>query len=176
MEEKKANTPRNSTVAVSPEIGKKLERFCASCGITKKDFISLALDYFQRYGINPAKHESPAKEMEKLIKRNDQVIGFIRKQEQDILRPMLEAITTTEARIKTALDTIATSELLIQFVRAVQENTEIEKDTQKKLIESFNQAYSQNTKQNREVKHAIEVLTRYLDEKGKAGLMDKLFR
>ena len=68
MEEKRPNTPRNSTVAVSPEIGKKLERFCDSCGITKKDFISLSLDYFQRYGINPAKHESPAKEMEKLIK------------------------------------------------------------------------------------------------------------
>lgn len=71
MEEKRPNTPRNSTVAVSPEIGKKLERFCDSCGITKKDFISLSLDYFQRYGINPAKHESPAKEMEKLIKKND---------------------------------------------------------------------------------------------------------
>ena len=27
MEEKRPNTPRNSTVAVSPEIGKKLERF-----------------------------------------------------------------------------------------------------------------------------------------------------
>lgn len=50
MEEKRPNTPRNSTVAVSPEIGKKLERFCDSCGITKKDFISLSLDYFQRYG------------------------------------------------------------------------------------------------------------------------------
>lgn len=100
MEEKKANSPRNSTVAVSPEIGKKLERFCASCGITKKDFISLALDYFQRYGINPAKYESPAKEMEKLIKKNDQVIGFIKKQEQDILRPMVETVSTIEARMK----------------------------------------------------------------------------
>lgn len=100
MEEKKANSPRNSTVAVSPEIGKKLERFCASCGITKKDFISLALDYFQRYGINPATHQSPAKEMEKLIKKNDQVIGFIKKQEQDILRPMVETVSTIEARMK----------------------------------------------------------------------------
>jgi len=100
MEEKKTNSPRNSTVAVSPEIGKKLERFCASCGITKKDFISLALDYFQRYGINPATHQSPAKEMEKLIKKNDQVIGFIKKQEQDILRPMVETVSTIEARMK----------------------------------------------------------------------------
>ena len=103
MEEKRPNTPRNSTVAVSPEIGKKLERFCDSCGITKKDFISLSLDYFQRYGINPAKHESPAKEMEKLIKKNDQVIGFIRKQEQDILRPMLEAITTGKSSVSCPL-------------------------------------------------------------------------
>lgn len=176
MEENKAKSPRNSTVAVSPEIGKKLERFCSSCGITKKDFISLSLDYFQRYGINPAKHESPAKEMEKLIKRNDQVIGFIRKQEQDILRPMLEAITTTEARIQTALDSIATSERLNQFVQAIQQNTEIQQDTRKKLIEAVSNAYSQNTKQNEAVKHAIEVLTGYLDEKGKAGLIDKLFR
>lgn len=45
--------------------------------------------------------------MEKLIKKNDQVIGFIRKQEQDILRPMLEAITTTEARIKADFDSLA---------------------------------------------------------------------
>lgn len=176
MEEDKAKSPRNSTVAVSPETGKKLERFCSSCGITKKDFISLSLDYFQRYGINPAKHESPAKEMEKLIKRNDQVIGFIRKQEQDILRPMLEAITTTEARIQTALDSIATSERLNQFIQAIQQNTEVQQDTRKKLIEAANNAYSQNIKQNGEVKHAIEVLTGYLDEKGKAGLIDKLFR
>lgn len=108
MEEKKPNTPRNSTVAVSPEIGKKLERFCASCGITKKDFISLSLDYFQRYGINPATHESPAKEMEKLIKKNDQVIGFIRKQEQDILRPLCEATAVTNARIENVLSDLLT--------------------------------------------------------------------
>ena len=68
MEEKKPNTPRNSTVAVSPEIGKKLERFCASCGITKKDFISLSLSYFESQGINPAKHETPKAEMEKVTK------------------------------------------------------------------------------------------------------------
>lgn len=137
MEEKRPNTPRNSTVAVSPEIGKKLERFCDSCGITKKDFISLSLDYFQRYGINPAKHESPAKEMEKLIKKNDQVIGFIRKQEQDILRPMLEAITTTEERIKANIGSLATSDKLIEFIQAVDSNSNIQVDTRDKLAETI---------------------------------------
>lgn len=168
MEEKRPNTPRNSTVAVSPEIGKKLERFCDSCGITKKDFISLSLDYFQRYGINPAKHESPAKEMEKLIKKNDQVIGFIRKQEQDILRPMLEAITTTEERIKANIGSLATSDKLIEFIQAVDSNSNIQVDTRDKLAETISQ-------QNKEVKQAILTLARYLDEKGKAGLIDRLF-
>lgn len=175
MEEKKPNTIRNSTVAVSPEIGKKLERFCSSCGITKKDFISLSLDYFQRYGINPANHESPAKEMEKLIKKNDQVIGFIRKQEQDILRPMLEAITATEARIKANIGSLVTTEKLEQFTQAVQGNSDIQVDTRDKLVEAINRAYAQNSKQNEEVRHAIEALARHLDEKGKSGLIDKLF-
>lgn len=103
MEEKKPNTPRNSTVAVSPEIGKKLERFCASCGITKKDFISLSLDYFQRYGINPVKHESPAQEMQSLIKRVNQIVAFIRKQEQEALRPLCEATAVTNTHIENVL-------------------------------------------------------------------------
>jgi uncharacterized membrane protein YheB (UPF0754 family) len=175
MEEKKVNSSRNSTVAVSPEIGKKLERFCSSCGITKKDFISLALDYFQRYGINPAKHESPAKEMEKLIKKNDQVIAFIRKQEQDILRPMLEAITTSEVRINKNLDDIVNKDNLNQFIQAIKENTDIQQDSRRKLIEAVQKAYSQNEKQNQEVKHAIEVLAQFLDDKNKSGLIGKLF-
>lgn len=103
MEEKKPNTPRNSTVAVSPEIGKKLERFCASCGITKKDFISLSLDYFQRYGINPVKHESPAQEMQTLIKRVNQIVAFIRKQEQEALRPLCEATAVANTHIENVL-------------------------------------------------------------------------
>lgn len=117
---------------------------------------------------NPAKHESPAKEMEKLIKKNDQVIGFIRKQEQDILRPMLEAITTTEERIKANIGSLATSDKLIEFIQAVDSNSNIQVDTRDKLAETI-------SKQNKEVKQAILTLARYLDEKGKAGLIDRLF-
>lgn len=175
MEEKKPNTPRNSTVAVSPEIGKKLERFCASCGITKKDFISLSLDYFQRYGINPAKHESPAKEMEKLIKKNDQVIGFIRKQEQDILRPMLEAITTTEARIKADFDSLAKYEKICEFVDVSMKVSEDIADEKNRIITEMNRMYDTSVKHNNNVIRIIKMLVQHLDEKGKAGLMDRLF-
>lgn len=106
--------------------------------------------------------------MEKLIKKNDQVIGFIRKQEQDILRPMLEAITITEARIKANIESLVTSDKLEQFTQAVQSNSDIQVDTRNKLAEAI-------SKQNNEVKQAILTLVRYLDERGKAGLMDRLF-
>lgn len=109
-----------------------------------------------------------SKEMEKLIKKNDQVIGFIRKQEQDILRPMLEAITTTEERIKANIGSLATSDKLIEFIQAVDSNSNIQVDTRDKLAETI-------SKQNKEVKQAILTLARYLDEKGKAGLIDRLF-
>lgn len=98
--------------------------------------------------------------MEKLIKKNDQVIGFIRKQEQDILRPMLEAITTTEARIKANIGSLVTSDKLEQFTQAVQSNSDIQVDTRNKLAEAI-------SKQNNEVKQAILTLVRYLDEKEK---------
>jgi gas vesicle protein len=106
--------------------------------------------------------------MEKLIKKNDQIIGFIRKQEQDILRPMLEAITTTEERIKANIGSLATSDKLIEFIQAVDSNSNIQVDTRDKLAETI-------SKQNKEVKQAILTLARYLDEKGKAGLIDRLF-
>ena len=32
----------------------------------RKTFLSCALEYFEKYGINPVEHESPAKEMRNL--------------------------------------------------------------------------------------------------------------
>jgi hypothetical protein len=106
---------KNSTVAISPDIVKKLEVFCKGKGITKKDFISLSLSYFERYNIDPVKDESPITEMEKIRKRLDQVIAFIRTQEKNKINPMFEAITTTETRIKKDLDSVAKIENLKAF-------------------------------------------------------------
>lgn len=123
-----------TSVTIEKSAAAKLDRLAASAGVTKKDFVSFALDYFERYGINPVAHESPAKEMQKLIdktdqaiKRNEQVIGFIRKQEQDILRPMVEAVSAVEARMKTEY---ATKADLKKF-------TEIVGDSYMKLLEGL---------------------------------------
>lgn len=93
-----------TTVTIDRKTAVILDRLAKSNDVSKKEFLSCALEYFEKYGINPVQHESPAKEMQKLIKRCDQVIAFIRKQEQNILRPACAAISTTEARIESVFD------------------------------------------------------------------------
>lgn len=100
---------KQTTVTIDQKTFATLDRLAKSNDVSKKEFLSCALEYFEKYGINPVQHESPAKEMQKLIKRCDQVIAFIRKQEQDILRPACAAISTTEARIERVLDKLATA-------------------------------------------------------------------
>lgn len=105
-----------TSVTIDKRTGVQLDRLAKASGVTKKDFLQSALDYFERYGINPAKHESPAQEMQKLIKRVDQVVAFIRKQEQDILRPACEVITTTDVKVDKALSGLLTEERFKGFL------------------------------------------------------------
>lgn len=43
----------NTTVAVSPETAIRLDLFCKKSNITKKDFISLSLDFFDNVQLTP---------------------------------------------------------------------------------------------------------------------------
>lgn len=108
-----------TTVTIDRKTAVILDRLAKSNDVSKKEFLSCALEYFEKYGINPVQHESPAKEMQKLIKRCDQVIAFIRKQEQNILRPACAAISTTEARIESVLDKLATAGQVRDLQKAV---------------------------------------------------------
>lgn len=103
---------KNTTVAISPDVNKRLDIFCTQKGITKKDYLSLSLDYFQRYGINPKNQESPAIEIEKIHKRINDLIRFFKAQERDVINPTFEAIVTSETRINSQLGTIAKNEHL----------------------------------------------------------------
>lgn len=92
-----------TTISVDTETAAKLDRLAKANKVAKKEYISYALNYFEKYGINPVKHESPAQEMQTLIKRVNQIVAFIRKQEQEVLHPLCEATTVTNAKIENAL-------------------------------------------------------------------------
>lgn len=43
----------NTTVAIDPETTERLNSFCQKLDITKKDFISMSLDFFEKTGLTP---------------------------------------------------------------------------------------------------------------------------
>lgn len=51
-ETKRTQKTKNSTLAIDSNISNRLDIFCKKHNITKKDFIALALEYFDRTGID----------------------------------------------------------------------------------------------------------------------------
>lgn len=111
------NKKPNTTIAISQQDLKRLEGFVKRKGISKKDFITISLDFFERTGLDPSKHESPKAELEKVLKRIDQVIAFIKTQEKETLRPSFEAIVSSEERIKNDLSKILKIEHFNDFIK-----------------------------------------------------------
>lgn len=169
MSEESIKSGRNSTVAISPIDAKRLEKFCKANKITKKDFISLSLSYFETQGINPAKHETPKAEMEKVIKRVDQLFAFIKKQEQDILRPMYADMTEQNKHIKSTLE--ETQNRTGEVYQAVKEEV---RDL-RTIFAKLDSMKSFTADENARVRKGLEMLLQMLDEKNKSGLMGKLF-
>lgn len=95
------------TIGIPDEVHNKLKKYCDKTGLNLGGFVETSLKYFEKNGINPAEHESPAAEMLKLIKRIDSVVAFIKKQESDLLRPMVESVSLSENRIQRELSTIS---------------------------------------------------------------------
>lgn len=111
-----------TTISVDTATAAKLDRLAKANKVAKKEYISCALDYFEKYGINPVRHESPAQEMQTLIKRVNQIVAFIRRQEQDILHPLCEATTVTNAKIENVLPDLLTVKRFEGFMGALDES------------------------------------------------------
>jgi len=157
--------------------------FCKNNSITKKDFISLSLSYFEKQGINPAKHESPRAEMEKVTKRLDQFFGFMKKQEQDILKPMYKDFIEADRKTKKNLEVVVENQKIlnemqhknltdvIEGARLLLNNIDA---TIKKGNSSIQEEYKLTQAENQKIQNGILELCKYLDKKGKQGLLDKI--
>lgn len=160
-----------TTISVDTETAAKLDRLSKANKVSKKEFISYALDYFEKYGINPVQHESPAQEMQKLIKRIDQVVAFIRKQKQDILRPACSAISMTEARIGAILESLATAGQVQNLQKAVAEQKQIQNSDMRIFRADILELLSRASEQERK---AFMYLGKLVDAKGKSGFFSDI--
>ena len=107
-----------TTVAVERTTFAKLDRLAKANSVSKMEYITHAINYFEKYGINPVEHESPAQEMQRLIKRMDQVFAFLKKQETDLVRPACEALAGASTQITISLSSLLSEEKFRRFLKA----------------------------------------------------------
>lgn len=158
-----------STVAISPEDKIALDDFCRRYGLTRKEFVSVALSYFRKEGINPKIDESPQSEIAKITKRIDQFFAFFKKQEQEYIRPLLIEM----GKISNQIDNLAELEQynsknhhhdLQQIIYLCGKLSEI--DNLKNLTAG----------ESGEIKQGLEQLLSLIDQKNKSGLFGNLFK
>lgn len=155
----------DTTVTIDGETAAKLSRLAKATTTPKRVLISLMLDYFDKYGIDPTKHEAPIKEMEKVTKRLDQFFAFMKKQESDMVRPMVETVATIEQRVSRELD------VLRPIFKAVEENDRALKESRKLLADSLNKMMAENRQIRDESTKKLDALVLAVETK----LSKKLF-
>jgi hypothetical protein len=173
------------SIGIADEAHVKLKRYCDRNGLGLGEFISASLVYFEKHGINPATHESPADEMLKVIKKLDQVIAFIRKQEQDLLRPMVQAVGISENRISKSIEYVDKSlqqvalathmeKLNDGFSNLIPQLNRFMKSYQDEGV--TNRAHTEKLLKEQHQKQgaALTEIIKFLDKKDKDGLMGKV--
>lgn len=181
-----------TTVAVERTTFTKLDRLAKANNVSKMEFLTHAINYFEKYGINPVEHESPAQEMQKLIKRMDQVFAFLKKQETDLVRPACEALAGASTQITISLSSFLSEE---KFRRFLKENSELfievmnQSSEKGKAIDRAERAVRDSDATIRKNQQAIfkrieanetaqlkamQHIVSFLDAKGKTGLLDDI--
>lgn len=181
-----------TTVAVERTTFTKLDRLAKANNVSKMEFLTHAINYFEKYGINPVEHESPAQEMQKLIKRMDQVFAFLKKQETDLVRPACEALAGASTQITISLSSLLSEE---NFRRFLKENSELfievmnQSSEKGKAIDRAERAVRDSDATIRKNQQAIfkrieanetaqlkamQHIVSFLDAKGKTGLLDDI--
>ena len=181
-----------TTVAVERTTFTKLDRLAKANNVSKMEFLTHAINYFEKYGINPVEHESPVQEMQKLIKRMDQVFAFLKKQETDLVRPACEALAGASTQITISLSSLLSEE---KFRRFLKENSELfievmnQSSEKGKAIDRAERAVRDSDATIRKNQQAIfkrieanetaqlkamQHIVSFLDAKGKTGLLDDI--
>ena len=112
-----------TTISIDKETASMVDKITKRYSLKKSEVVKLAFRYLEKAHINPADApESVKTELSKINKRQDDVIRFIRKYEEDKLNPMIR----TSHSIAVRFDTV---------VKALSDNVDLEiKNSQDNLI------------------------------------------
>jgi hypothetical protein len=96
-----------TTVRVAANLAPRLVALARLHGLSQKDLLVEMVGYFERTQADPrtdGKGESLPEKMDKVSKRLETVIGFIKEQEKAILKPMRDELRVVSGRMATRQD------------------------------------------------------------------------
>ncbi|MCC8145934.1 MAG: clindamycin resistance transfer factor BtgA [Bacteroidales bacterium] len=124
-----------TTIAIEGETDKLIEKLCKRYSLKKGEIVKLAFLYLDKAHINPSDApESVKTELSKINKRQDDIIRFIRKYEEDQLNPMIR--TSHSIAVKFDVSVKEQKELIASEINT---SRELQDNVLKKISETFNQ-------------------------------------
>lgn len=99
-----------TTAAIFKKDNERLSKKSKQFATSKKEAITIILDYLDRTGIDPRTDSLPKSELNQLKKRIDFIVGFLKNQETEYIKPALEAIVANEERMKNNIEQLATKD------------------------------------------------------------------
>lgn len=163
---------KTTSVTIDRETASQIDRLSTSFGMSKKEFLASSMEYFEKYGINPGKHDSASKEMNKIVKRMDQIAALMKAQERDLFRPMVEAMAKSEERIRYTMQDVAKgTEVKSDLVKVLQGLSSIGRDLQQVQIteEKTQQALERGQRREFELLRSFIAYIQAKDEKSLFG-------
>jgi flagellar capping protein FliD len=97
-----------TTVSIDKETGRLIEKICKRYLLKKSEVVKLTFLYLEKAHINPTDApESVKSELAKINKRQDDIIRFIRKYEEDQLNPMIRTSHTIAVKFDTVVKSLS---------------------------------------------------------------------
>lgn len=124
-----------TTVSIDKETSSLVAKICKRYSLKKSEVIKLAFLYLEKAHINPADApESVKSELAKINKRQDDIIRFIRKYEEDQLNPMIRTSHSIAVKFDASV-----KEQKGLIISEIDTSRELQDNVLKKISETFNQ-------------------------------------
>lgn len=156
----KRKTPL-TTIAISQEYAKKIDKYLNGTGITRKEFVELSVDYFQRTGFDLRGEAFDLSPLEKVAGRLEQSAKIMERHNEgtEAVRQLLQAVQEQTAKQLPAPELIA---------KAAEEKAKAESKVQEQAQE-LQRLRDENKTLRERYKKAHKELCRVRDEQKTIG-------
>lgn len=154
--------PEKTTISISGETSERLELYCKANGILRKDFVSLALDYFERTGFDLKSNALDYSPLEKIIGELKEVKTTMQTSNEgtEAVRQLLQAVREQTAKQLPAPELIAHA--AEEKAKAEAKSEEQEREIARLRSEN---SLCRNTRKRRIRNYAGYVMNKRLSEK-----------